>query len=59
MRKLSPTIALIGALLVTSALTPVCAADMTFDRALNADKEPQNWLLYYGNYQGYRFSHAQ
>jgi alcohol dehydrogenase (cytochrome c) len=43
-------------LLMASAFTPVHAADMTFERALNANKEPQNWLLYYGNYQGYRFS---
>src|ERR1700689_4608718 len=56
MRILSPAIALIGPLLMASALTPVRAADMTFERALNANKEPQNWLLYYGNYQGYRFS---
>src|ERR1700683_4527626 len=56
MRILSPAIALIGPLLMASALTPVRAADMTCERALNANKEPQNWLLYYGNYQGYRFS---
>src|ERR1700685_1863590 len=56
MRILSPAIALIGPLLMASALTPVYAADMGFERALNAGKEPQNWLLYYGNYQGYRFS---
>src|SRR3984957_11413092 len=56
MRILSPAIALIGPLLMASALTPVHAADMTFERALNPNKEPQNWLLYYGNYQGYRFS---
>ena len=56
MRKLSPAIALIAPLLMASALTPVRAADMTFERALNADKEPQNWLLHHGNYQGHRFS---
>src|SRR5215471_17231220 len=43
-------------LLMASALTPVSAADMTQERALNAAKEPQNWLLHHGNYQGYRFS---
>src|ERR1700757_444738 len=48
--------AALGALLVTTALTPVRAADMTFERALNAAKEPQNWILHHGNYQGYRFS---
>jgi alcohol dehydrogenase (cytochrome c) len=45
-----------GSLLAMTALTPVRAADMTFERALNADKEPQNWLLHHGNYQGHRFS---
>src|SRR6195256_5254423 len=43
-------------LLMGSALTPVNAADMTQERALNVAKEPQNWLLHHGNYQGYRFS---
>src|SRR3984957_11342536 len=56
MRRLSPAVLLIAPFLAASALTPVHAADMTFDRALSASKEPQNWLLYYGNYQGYRFS---
>ena len=48
--------AVIGALLITSALTPARAGDMTFERALNADKEPQNWLLHHGDFQGHRFS---
>ncbi len=48
--------ALIGSLLITSALTPARAGDMTFERALNAAKEPQNWLLHHGDYQGHRFS---
>ena len=43
-------------LLVTTALTPLKAADMTFKRALNAGNEPQNWILHHGNYQGHRFS---
>src|SRR4030095_17185502 len=25
-------------------------------RASHPDKEPQNWLLHYGNYEGHRFS---
>ena len=48
--------AILSSLLVATALTPVGAADMTHDRALNAGKEPQNWLMYYGNYEGHRFS---
>jgi alcohol dehydrogenase (cytochrome c) len=47
---------LMSSLLVATALTPVRAADMTFDRALGVEKEPQNWLLHHGNYQGHRFS---
>jgi alcohol dehydrogenase (cytochrome c) len=44
-------------LLMASALTPVSAADMTHERALTASsKEPQNWLLHHGNYEGHRFS---
>jgi alcohol dehydrogenase (cytochrome c) len=46
----------VGSLLIASALSPVRAADMTFERALNADKEPQNWLLHHKNFQGHRFS---
>src|SRR6266436_6289773 len=48
--------ALAGVLLMATALTPIAAADMTFERALNVAKEPQNWLLHHGNYQGHRFS---
>src|ERR1700743_2899404 len=47
---------LVAAFLLATALTPVRAADMTQDRALNVGKEPQNWLLHHGNYQGHRFS---
>src|SRR5260370_3188247 len=47
---------MVGALLTAPALTPASAADMTFERALNVGKEPQNWLLHHGNYQGHRFS---
>jgi len=48
--------ALLSSLLVATALTPVSAADMTHERALNVAKEPQNWLLHHGNYQGHRYS---
>jgi len=47
---------LIGSLLIATALTPAHAADMTNDRALNPQREPQNWILHHGNYQGHRFS---
>jgi hypothetical protein len=29
------------------------AADMTQERALNPQREPQNWILHHGNYQGH------
>src|SRR5437763_290014 len=47
---------LTSTLLIATALTPASAADVTFERALNSEKEPQNWLLHHGNYQGHRFS---
>ena len=56
MKTLALAGALTSSLLAATALTPVRAADMTFERALNVDKEPQNWLLHHGNYQGHRFS---
>src|SRR6266849_5910161 len=48
--------AVTGALLAATALTPVHAADMTNERALNPQREPHNWILHHGNYQGHRFS---
>ncbi len=29
---------------------------ITYDRLLNADREPGNWLMYNGTYSGWRFS---
>jgi alcohol dehydrogenase (cytochrome c) len=56
MRIASIVGALTSSLLLASALTPLHAADMTNDRALNPQREPQNWILHHGNYQGHRFS---
>src|SRR5437879_4468737 len=48
---------LLWSLLVATALAPVGAADdMTYERARNVAKEPHNWLLHHGNYEGHRFS---
>src|SRR5580693_1918632 len=44
------------ALAISGALSMASAADLSFERALNADREPQNWLLHHQNYQGHRFS---
>jgi alcohol dehydrogenase (cytochrome c) len=46
----------VASLLMATALTPVGAADMSNERALNPQREPQNWILHHGNYQGHRFS---
>jgi alcohol dehydrogenase (cytochrome c) len=56
MKALTIASALLTSLSMTTALTPAGAADMTFERSLNVSKEPQNWLLHHGNYEGYRFS---
>ncbi len=56
MKTLAYAGALTGALLLATALAPANAADMTFERSLNVGKEPHNWLLHHGNYEGWRFS---
>ncbi len=35
---------------------PALAAEVTFERLVNADKEPQNWLMNHRTYDGQRFS---
>jgi alcohol dehydrogenase (cytochrome c) len=47
---------LFAALLTATALTPARAADITTERLLNPQREPQNWILHHGNYQGHRYS---
>ena len=32
------------------------AQDVTYDQLLHADKTPQNWLMYGGDYSSQRFS---
>ena len=53
--------AIAGSLLMATALTSLSvswagAADVTNERLLNPQREPQNWILHHGNYQGHRFS---
>jgi alcohol dehydrogenase (cytochrome c) len=55
MRRFLGSVAVI-ALAAAAAPLAASAADMSFERALNADSEPQNWLLHHQNYQGHRFS---
>lgn len=40
----------------TSATTTTPAANLTFERILHAASEPQNWLTYWGDYQGTHYS---
>jgi alcohol dehydrogenase (cytochrome c) len=56
MRAKSAAAAMAVALLAGTTLVPARAADMTMERALNPQREPQNWILHHGNYQGHRFS---
>ena len=32
------------------------AADITWDRLANADKDPNNWLMYHGSFKGWHYS---
>ena len=41
-----------GALVAATAF----AADVTRDRLVNSEREPQNWLNHHGNYEAHRFS---
>src|SRR5579864_1283708 len=46
-----------GALLAATLLTmPAIAADVTPDRLVHPDREPQNWLMNHRTYDGQRFS---
>jgi alcohol dehydrogenase (cytochrome c) len=41
--------------LLLIAATPA-VAQVTYERLLNAEKEPGNWMTYSGNYSGWRYS---
>jgi alcohol dehydrogenase (cytochrome c) len=47
--------ALIGCLALPVAI-PANAAEVTFDRLVNADREPQNWLMNHRTYDAQRYS---
>src|SRR5450755_3041631 len=58
-RDTTPGSAIRAAALATAVLgtaAPCWAADVTADRLVNADKEPQNWLMNHRTYNGQRFS---
>ena len=48
------TILLGGAAVLT--ICPAMAGDVTPDRLINADKEPQNWLMNHRTYDAQRYS---
>jgi alcohol dehydrogenase (cytochrome c) len=57
-RKTTPGGAIGAAALATvlGTAAPCWAADVTADRLINTDKEPQNWLMNHRTYDGQRFS---
>ena len=52
--RLVSTAVLLGGIALTAV--PVLAAEVTSQRLINADKEPQNWLMNHRTYDGQRFS---
>src|SRR3954453_21466000 len=46
----------LGSTLVLGAATSALSADVTPARPLNADKEPQNWLMNHRTYDAQRYS---
>jgi glucose dehydrogenase len=52
--RLVPILA--GLLLVLLVLASSVSAQVTFERILNADNEPHNWLTYSGTYASQRYS---
>lgn len=53
LRELSP---LAFKVLVWSFAAALLPAQVAYERILNADREPQNWLTYSGSYSGMRYS---
>ena len=45
-----------GSLTTATGTAPPVVQDVTYERLLDARSEPQNWLTYYGAYDGQRFS---
>ncbi|WP_448608736.1 PQQ-dependent dehydrogenase, methanol/ethanol family [Geodermatophilus sp. URMC 60] len=45
-----------GSLTSAPGTAPPVAQDVTYERILDARSEPQNWLTYYGAYDGQRYS---
>jgi len=48
------TISVLAGMMV--AASPALAAEVTFDRLVNSDREPQNWLMNHRSYDAQRYS---
>jgi len=57
MKRTRHTIARLAGLIAGAGLSAsVCAGDVTFERLISSEKEPQNWLNHHGNLEAHRFS---
>ena len=52
----SGRMAVLASTLLASASTVALAGEVTSDRLMNADKEPQNWLMVNKDYSSHRYS---
>src|SRR5690348_8946233 len=46
----------VGAMIATLLVSPVSAAEVTFERLKNAESEPGNWLTHHKTYDAKRYS---
>ena len=51
----SGRMAVLASALLASASTVALAGEVTSDRLMNADKEPQNWLMVNKDYSSHRY----
>jgi len=51
--------AVVGISMLLGHIAEALSQEVTYERLLHADQEPTNWLMYYGNYQGWRYSPLQ
>lgn len=51
--------AMVGIVMLLGRTGGALSQDVTSERLLNAEGEPNSWLMYYGNYKGWRYSPLQ
>jgi alcohol dehydrogenase (cytochrome c) len=51
--------AVVGISMLLGHTAGALSQEVTYERLLYADQEPTNWLMYYGNYKGWRYSPLQ